>query len=73
MIEQQVDLITVDPDIVGGQAHVRGTRIPVSVILDCLAAGMSEDAIVAQYPSLSAEGIRAAAAWSHRQAGSRRA
>ena len=50
MIEQQVDLITVDPDIVGGQAHVRGTRIPVSVILDCLAAGMSEDEIVRAIP-----------------------
>ncbi len=61
--ERQVDLIAVDPDIVGGLAHVRGTRIPVSVILDCLAAGMSEGAIVAQYPSLTVEGIRAAAAY----------
>ena len=56
-------LITVDPDIVGGQAHVRGTRIPVSVILDCLASGMSEDAIVSQYPSLTTDGLRAAAAY----------
>jgi uncharacterized protein (DUF433 family) len=53
----------VDPDIVGGQAHVRGTRIPVSVVLDCLAAGMSEDAIVSRYPSLTPEAIRAAAAY----------
>jgi uncharacterized protein (DUF433 family) len=63
MTEGQADLIAVDSDIVGGQAHVRGTRIPVSVILDCLAAGMPEDAIVSQYPSLTTEAIRAAAAY----------
>lgn len=63
MTEQQADLITADPDVVGGQAHIRGTRIPVSVVLDCLAAGLSEDDIIEQYPSLSREGIRAAAAY----------
>lgn len=51
------------PDIVGGQAHIRGTRIPVSVILDCLVAGLSEGEILDQYPSLTAEGIRAAAGY----------
>lgn len=61
--EQQADLIAVDADIVGGQAHVRGTRVPVSVILDCLAAGLSEDDIIGQYPSLGRGGIRAAAAY----------
>ncbi len=63
MTEQQADLIAVDPDIFGGQAHIRGTRIPVSVVLDCLAAGLSEDKIIEQYPALSREGIRAAAAY----------
>ena len=63
MTEQQADLIAVDPDIVGGQAHVRGTRIPVSVVLDCLAAGLPEGEIVKQYPSLTRDGIRAAAAY----------
>ncbi len=63
MTDGHADLIAVDPDIVGGQARVRGTRVPVSVILDCLAAGMSEDAIVSQYPSLTTEAVRAAAAY----------
>ncbi len=35
-------LIAVDPEVLHGQAHVRGTRIPVSVVLDAIAAGMSE-------------------------------
>ncbi len=63
MTEQQADLIAVDPDIVGGQARVRGTRIPVSVVLDCLAAGLTEAEIIEQYPTLTVDGIRAAAAW----------
>lgn len=63
MTEQQANLIAVDPDIVGAQAHVRGTRIPVSVVLDCLAAGLSGDDVIEQYPSLTREGIRAAAAY----------
>lgn len=63
MTGQHAALIAVDPEVVGGQAHVRGTRIPVSVVLDCLAAGLSEVEIQRQYPSLTVEGIRAAAAY----------
>jgi uncharacterized protein (DUF433 family) len=61
--QQQIDMIAIDPDVVHGQARIRGTRIPVSVILDCLAAGMTEDQILAQYPTLTVDGIRAAAAY----------
>ncbi len=60
---EQLELITSDPLVLHGQARVAGTRVPVSVVLDCLAAGMTEAEIVAEYPSLSAVGIRAAAAY----------
>lgn len=63
MTEQQVELIVADPGVVHGQARIRGTRVPVSVVLDCLAAGLSEVEILRQYPSLTVEGIRAAAAY----------
>lgn len=63
MTGQQTALIVVDPDVVHGQAHVRGTRIPVSVVLDCLAVGLTESQIVAQYPTLTVAGIRAGAAY----------
>jgi uncharacterized protein (DUF433 family) len=63
MTSQQADLIAVDSDIVGGRAHIRGTRIFVSVVLDCLAAGLTEGEIIEQYPSLTRDGIRAAAAY----------
>jgi uncharacterized protein (DUF433 family) len=63
MTEQQAGLIVSDPDVVHGQARIRGTRIPVSVVLDCLAAGLPDDEILRQYPTLTVDGIRAAAAY----------
>lgn len=58
-----LDRISVDPNICHGQACIKGTRIMVSIILDCLAAGMSDLEILREYPTLTAEGIRAAAAY----------
>ena len=52
--------ISSDPGVCHGQACIRGTRIPVSVILDNLAAGLSTDAIVASYPSINGDDVRAA-------------
>lgn len=63
MTEQQRALIVRDPNVCHGQATVRGTRILVSIILDALADGMSETEIQAEYPTLTVEGIRAAAAY----------
>jgi uncharacterized protein (DUF433 family) len=57
------DYISVDPDICHGKACFRGTRIFVSVVLDNLAAGESRDSILASYPTLSYEAIRAAIAY----------
>jgi uncharacterized protein (DUF433 family) len=58
-----LDLVTIDPEISHGQACIKGTRIPVSVILGCLADGLSEAEIVAEYPTLKIDGVRAAAAY----------
>lgn len=63
MTREQLDLIVTDPKVLHGQARIAGTRVPVSVVLDCLAAGMSDAEILVEYPSLSVEGIRAAAAY----------
>ncbi len=56
-------MISSDPQVMHGQAVIAGTRVAVSVILDCLAAGMSADEITAEYPSVSPAGVRAAAAY----------
>ena len=63
MTEEQRTLVVRDLQVCHGQATVRGTRILVSIILDALADGMTETEILAEYPTLTAEGIRAAAAY----------
>jgi uncharacterized protein (DUF433 family) len=57
------DLITVDPAICHGQACVQGTRIPVSVVLDNLAAGLAESEILESYPTLTSQSIQACIAY----------
>ncbi|MDD5306619.1 MAG: DUF433 domain-containing protein [Deltaproteobacteria bacterium] len=52
--------ITSNAVICHGQACIRGTRIPVSVVLDNLAAGLSPEEIVKSYPPLCLDDIRAA-------------
>lgn len=55
--------ITVDPLVCHGKACIKGTRIMVSVILDNLAEGASEEEILKSYPSLKREDIKAAIAY----------
>lgn len=52
--------ISTDPHIMHGAVCFRGTRIPVSVVLDNLAAGETPERILDQYPSLQPEHIPAA-------------
>ncbi len=49
-----------DPKIMEGKPVIVGTRIPVEHILRCLAAGETEAEIVADYPPLTVDDIRAA-------------
>jgi len=55
--------ITVDPDVAHGQACFTETRIPASVVLDNLAAGVSAEDILKSYPSLNKDAISAALAY----------
>jgi uncharacterized protein (DUF433 family) len=49
--------------VIHGQAVIAETRVPVSVILDSLAAGMTTEQITAEYPSVPAAGVRATGAY----------
>lgn len=65
-----LDRITFDRHIMGGQACIRGMRIPVSVILNLVAHGQQTPDILADYPNLEAGDIRQAleyAAWLARE------
>ncbi len=55
--------VTANPEIMHGTVCFRGTRIPVSVVLDNLAAGESAASILDEYPTLKAEHIPAAIAY----------
>jgi uncharacterized protein (DUF433 family) len=61
MSSDRLALIASDPAMLSGQAVIDGTRVPVSVVLDCLAAGMRAEQIVEEYPTLTFEGVQAAA------------
>jgi len=60
------DRITFDSDIMGGKACIRDTRVPVALLVNLVANGMSTDEIVEAYPYIEPEDVRQAlqyAAW----------
>ncbi len=61
--EELLKRISIDPKVCFGKPCIRGTRVWVSLIVDNLAAGTSEEEILEAYPSLTKEDIRAALAY----------
>lgn len=59
--------ITVDPATRSGQPCIRGMRITVRDVLEYLAGGMSIDEILADFPELTVEDIRACLAFAASQ------
>jgi uncharacterized protein (DUF433 family) len=57
------DVITIEPGKRGGRPTIRGTRIAVADVLGWLAAGMTYEQIVADYPELTVDHIRACLAY----------
>ena len=58
-----LDRIAVDPAIRFGKPCVRGTRISVGDVLGYLAGGMSEAQILADFPQLTSDDVRACLAY----------
>jgi uncharacterized protein (DUF433 family) len=54
-----LERITVQPDICNGRPVIQGTRITVQTVLEFLAAGDSVEDVLAEYPSLTVEDVRA--------------
>lgn len=63
MSEDYRTIITQEPGKRGGRPCIRGMRIAVSDILGWLAAGMSHDEIIADFPELTEADIRASLAY----------
>ena len=59
MDKQLKNRITINPEICHGRPTIRNTRYSVDLILDLLSSGMSENDIIADYPSLEIMDIKA--------------
>jgi uncharacterized protein (DUF433 family) len=64
--DNSLDLIVSDPAVLHGTDRFVGTRIPVTVVLDCVDAGVSDEEIHREYPTLPAGSIPAALAYGAR-------
>jgi uncharacterized protein (DUF433 family) len=60
-------MIVCDPEILNGKPVVKGTRVSVALVLQCIASGMSRGEILQGYPTLSEEGLEAALDFAARQ------
>jgi uncharacterized protein (DUF433 family) len=62
----ELERITINPNQCGGRPCIRGMRIRVKDVLDMLAGGATQEEILADYPDLQAEDIRASIAYAAR-------
>jgi uncharacterized protein (DUF433 family) len=61
------NIITIEPSKRGGQPTIRRTRIAVADVLGWLAAGMTHEEILSDFPELTDNDIRACLAYAQRQ------
>ena len=58
-VKELGDRITIDPDVLVGKPTIRGLRISVEQILKALAAGVTTQALLQDYPELEEDDIKA--------------
>ena len=59
-MENRIQRIEINPNVMVGKPIIKGTRIPVDLIIKLLAQGMTQEEILEDYPNLEKEDIRAA-------------
>ena len=64
---EYLDRIIVDPEIMAGKPVVRGTRIPVDLVLTRLSQDFDLNTLIEAYPRLSPDDIKACLAYAGRQ------
>jgi uncharacterized protein (DUF433 family) len=62
-IAQRHERIAVDPEVMRGKPCIRGTRVPVELVLRYLGQGQGVDDVLAAFPGLTTEDVRAAVAF----------
>jgi len=58
--------ISIDPEVMAGKPVIRGTRVPVALILKMLGQGIPNEDVLAEYPQLEARDIDAATTYAAR-------
>jgi uncharacterized protein (DUF433 family) len=71
-MESLLSRITIDAAVCHGKPCIRGLRYPVETLLELLSAGMTPDEILADYPDLDRDDLRAVLAYAARLARTRR-
>lgn len=61
-MESWDEAVTIDPEVQGGTPVIRGTRVPVSVLVEAVAAGDGIDEVARQY-RVTSDQVRAALAY----------
>jgi len=59
-MEDLLDRIIIDPNILAGKPVIKGTRIPLYLIIELIANGMTTKEILKEYPELKPDDIKAA-------------
>ena len=59
-MEEVMDRIVIDPEVLAGKPVIKGTRIPVYLIIELLGNGVTEKEVLWEYPTLKKEDIKAA-------------
>lgn len=65
-MEELLTRITIDPAICHGKPTIRGLRYPIDFVLELFSSGMSSEAILADYPDLEPDDLRAVFAYATR-------
>ncbi len=63
MADPLLQRVVLDPKVMAGKPIIRGTRVPVETVVRMLSQGMTEQAILAEYPRLEPDDLRAALAF----------
>ncbi len=57
------NFVTIDPEIHHGEPCIKGTRVPVAILIGSIADGMTIEEVTQEYPQITREAVQAALAY----------
>ena len=57
------NFVTIDPEIHHGEPCIKGTRVPVAILVGSIADGMTIEEVTKEYPQITPEAVQAALAY----------